>query len=81
MASHGRRARHRRSFWLLLVGATLFLTVEPALFLVVLALGLSALAVAGSVTLVNAVVVDAVMRRRRVRRLLAAVNRGAPTAR
>ena len=34
--------RRRASYWIVLVGSTLFITLEPALFLVVLALALSA---------------------------------------
>ena len=37
--------QRRASFWLLMIGTTIFLSIEPALFLVVLAVGLSALAV------------------------------------
>ena len=53
------RRRRRRSFWFVLVGTTAFLTVDPALFLVVAALGLSAVALAWAVMLARALLVEA----------------------
>lgn len=51
--------RRRRSFWLVLLGTTAFLTIDPALFLVVVALGLSGVAVAWSVMLARALLGEA----------------------
>jgi hypothetical protein len=51
--------RHRVSFWSLVIGTTLFLSLEPALFLVVLALGLSAVTVWWIILLIYMLVTDA----------------------
>ena len=53
------RARHRPLFWAVLIGTTAFLSIDPALFLVVAALALSALAVTSIVMLVHVLLVDA----------------------
>jgi len=50
--------RRRRSFWLVLVGTTAFLTIDPALFLVVVALGLSGLSAVWIVMLVRALLAE-----------------------
>jgi len=55
--------RRRAPFWLLLVGATIFLSLEPSLFLVVLALALSALTLTWIVLLARFLVFDALMGR------------------
>ena len=52
--------RRRHSFWFVLVGTTAFLTVDPALFLVVVALGLSGVALVWSVMLAKLLLVDAI---------------------
>lgn len=52
----GRRARF---FWVLLITATVLLTLEPALFLVLLALALSAIAVTWIVLLARMLVLEA----------------------
>jgi hypothetical protein len=54
--------RRRRSFWLVLVGTTAFLTVDPALFLVVAALALSGLALLWTLMLARLLLVDAIGR-------------------
>jgi hypothetical protein len=72
-------ARHGASFWILLAGMTLFLTVEPGLFLVVLALGLSGLAVAWIAMLTRMLVMDAMGVQHRTRRI-ADVNGNEPSA-
>lgn len=51
--------RHRRSFWLVLVGTTAFLTIDPALFLVVVALALSGVALIWTVMLTRMLLVEA----------------------
>ena len=51
--------RRRRSFWLVLVGTTALVTIDPALFLVVVALGLSGLAMLWTVMLMRALLLDA----------------------
>lgn len=53
------RRRHRPSFWLFLVVATAFLSLEPALFLVILALALSAVTLGSLVMLARALITDA----------------------
>ncbi|MGH3056343.1 MAG: hypothetical protein ACRDL7_15320 [Gaiellaceae bacterium] len=45
--------RRRRSFWFVLLGTTAFLTIDPALFLVVVALALSGVAVLWTLMLVR----------------------------
>ena len=50
--------RRPRSFWVVLLGTTAFLTVEPALFLVVLTLFLSGVALVWMVMLARALFVD-----------------------
>jgi hypothetical protein len=55
-----RATRHRTSFWLLVIAITVFLSIEPALFLVVLALGLSTVIVWWIVLLACMLVSDAV---------------------
>ncbi len=55
------RPRRRRSFWLVLIGTTACLTVDPALCLVVLAVGLSALALTWIVMLARLLLVDALL--------------------
>jgi hypothetical protein len=51
--------RHSARFWVLLIGATIFQCLEPGLFLVVLALGLSALALVWIVLLAGMLLRDA----------------------
>lgn len=51
--------RRRRSFWLVLLGTTTFLSIEPALFLVAVALTLSGLALVWTVMLLRALLVEA----------------------
>jgi hypothetical protein len=51
--------RRRPSFWLVLAGTTVFLTINPALFLVVLALALSGVALVWAVMLVRGLIVEA----------------------
>jgi hypothetical protein len=51
--------RHRPSFWLMVAGATVLLTIEPAFSLVLLALGLSALTVFWVLLLVGFLLLDA----------------------
>ena len=50
--------RRRRSFWFVLLGTTAFATVDPALSLVVVALGLSAVVVVWTVMLARALLVE-----------------------
>jgi hypothetical protein len=52
--------RRGMRFWLLVLGLTVFLTLEPALFLVVLALGLSALTLTWILILVRFLILDVV---------------------
>ncbi len=53
------------SYWLVVLGATAFLSVEPALFLVLLTFALWALALASIVMLAGMLVADARIARRR----------------
>ncbi len=50
--------RRRRSFWLVLLGTTAFLTIDPGLFLVLLALALSGIAVVWTLMLGRALLVE-----------------------
>jgi hypothetical protein len=59
MLTSPRATRHRVSFWLLVIATTVFLSLEPALFLVVLALGLSAVTLWWIVLLAYMLVSDA----------------------
>jgi cell division protein FtsL len=52
------RARRSVSYWLLVLAATAFLSAEPALFLVLLALGHSALALVWIVMLARLLVIE-----------------------
>ena len=52
-------ARRGAAFWLLLIGATVFLSLEPGLFLVVLAVSLAALALTWTVLLARLLLLDA----------------------
>ena len=55
-----RPAGHRGGlFWSVVAGATIFLSLEPALFLVLLALALSAVAVTWMVLLLRLLILDA----------------------
>jgi hypothetical protein len=51
--------RRRPSFWLVLLGTTAFLVLDPALFLVVVALALSGVALLWIVMLAHALIVGA----------------------
>ena len=53
------RYRRRPKFWLVVAGTTAFLTIEPALFLVLVAVGLSAVAVVWTVMLARALLAEA----------------------
>jgi len=53
-------SRRPRWFWLLVAGAAVFMSLEPSLFLVTLALGLSALALLWILLLARLLVSDAV---------------------
>jgi hypothetical protein len=55
-----RRVGRRSTYWTLVVGATVFLCLEPGLFLVVLALGLSGLALVWIALLVRLLIRDAI---------------------
>ena len=50
--------RRRRSFWFVLLGTTAFLTIDPALFLVLLALALSGIAVVWTLMLGRALLLE-----------------------
>jgi hypothetical protein len=54
-----RSVRRRPWFWLLLAGTAVFMSLEPSLFLVALALGLSALALFWVLLLARLLLVDA----------------------
>ncbi len=54
-----RRVRRRPWFWLLVASSTVFMTLEPSLFLVIVALALSLLALCWIVLLVRLLVSDA----------------------
>lgn len=53
------RSRRGASFWMLVVVATIFMSLEPGLFLVTLALGLSLLAVVWIGLLARLLLLDA----------------------
>jgi hypothetical protein len=55
-----RSARRRPWFWLLVAGIAVFMSLEPSLFLVTLALGLSALALFWMLLLARLLIADAV---------------------
>ena len=54
-----RTARRRPWFWLLVAGTTVFMSLEPSLFLVTLAVGLSTLALFWILLLARLLVSDA----------------------
>jgi hypothetical protein len=53
------RPQRRRSFWVVLVGTTVFLTIDPGLFLVVTALALSGIALVWTLMLGRALLEEA----------------------
>lgn len=58
--------RRRKTFWLAVAVVTAFITIEPALFLVVLALGLSAVALFWIALVARHLVVEVIGKRRQV---------------